>query len=192
MGNKDSNYPGGELQRLNGKEFTAEAVRSLRELAKRGKPAAVAELKERIDEYFIFCGTVGFRPGFESLSLALGVSRQMFWKWRKGENCSSEWSEACNMAAGVVISFIEQSLLTGDLNPVSGIFLLKNVGQYTDGQQIELIAEPKYKALSVEDLPVLGNGHTDEKENAIAIDELPALVDSATDGVTAQVICLLC
>ena len=40
---------------------------------------AQTELRERIDQYFDFCATKGFRPGIETLCLALGgISRQSF------------------------------------------------------------------------------------------------------------------
>lgn len=150
---KQSNYPGSEASRLSGLEFTGEAVWNLMELAGRGKPADIMELQQRIGDYFIFCEQRCFRPGIESLSLALGVSRTAFWQWCKRDD---EWGMRCREAKQAIIVFVEQASLTGHLNPACAIFLLKNIANYRDDIGFDdVVGAEKLKSVSADDLPKL-------------------------------------
>lgn len=157
MSNKNSNFPGGQLAAMSGKEFTRETVKNLMELSQFGKPKTITELKERIHDYFAFCADRSVRPGIEGLCLALSITRQTLWKWRREEGCSAEWAEECTHAAQVILTFIESASLAGHLNPATAIFSLKNFGwNYADSQTIELLPPQKPEAKGVSDLPNFG------------------------------------
>ena len=66
------------------------------------------------------------RPGVETLALAIGVSRQTVFLWCKGVNCDAERTEIMEDARAVINGFMEQCILSGKINPASGIFLMKN------------------------------------------------------------------
>lgn len=157
MANSKSNYPPAQLNNLPD-GFTTEVVHCLRELADRGKPETITDLKSRIDNYFIFCENNDFRPGIESLSLALGVSRVTFWKWCNSDGCSEEWAKICEVAKQYVLTFLEVATLSGRLNPASSIFFFKNWGSYKDSISFDesIPATTTRKVLTAADLPKLG------------------------------------
>lgn len=134
-----ANYPQQKVNEMceNNPDFVKNTVASLMELRTKGKPQNVEELKIRIDDYFHFCSDNGFRPALESLSLSLGVSRITFWQWRNGSR-GSEWQEVCESAAQMIITFLEACMMSGKINPVSSIFLLKNIAGYSDAQTLEI------------------------------------------------------
>lgn len=157
MANKNSNYPTNQLNNLPEK-LCSEVVCNLRELAIKGKPENITELKDRINNYFAFCEERGFRPGIESLCLALSISRQTLWKWCAGENCSDEWTEECRIAKQFILTFLEQATLLNRLNPASSIFYFKNWGSYKDSISFDeaMPITSTRQALTAEQLPQFG------------------------------------
>lgn len=130
-----NNTPQGVLETIPAAAVT-DMVNSLIELRNLGKPKTDAEVKERCDQYFKFCANSSLRPGIEGLALSLGVDRVTIWRWSQGEGCSKERAEIISAARQAVITYIEAAQLSGKLNPVSSIFLLKNWGNYTDRVEI--------------------------------------------------------
>ncbi len=114
-----------------------EIVNSLMELHSKGVPRTDDEVEARIHDYFEFCGRSAIRPGFEACAVSLGVSRQTFWKWSRGIGCSERRQQIIEEAKTLIIAFVEQATLNGTIFPASGIFLLKNWGQYRDSFAIE-------------------------------------------------------
>lgn len=156
MSNKNSNFPTNQLNRLP-EGTSAEIVSCLMELSGKGRPKTEQELKNRITEYFNFCAARDFRPGVESLALALGTTRTSLWNWCRQEGCSAEWAEICKQAKQTVLVFLEQCNLTGKLNPASAIFYLKNWGNYVDTLSLENVTDtPERRALTAAELPKLG------------------------------------
>lgn len=133
------NYPQQQVNEFveNNPNFVHDTVNSLMELRSKGKPQNANELQSRIDDYFRFCSRTGFRPALESLSLSLGVSRVTFWQWRNGSR-GEDWAEICESAAQMIITFLEACMMQGKLNPVTSIFLLKNIAGYSDAQTLEI------------------------------------------------------
>lgn len=165
MANKDSNFPSNSLNKLP-EDFCAETVTSLRDLANKGKPQSVEELALRIDNFFSFCADNGFRPGIESLCLALDVSRQTLWNWCNGENCSAEWQEECRRAKQFILTFLEQATMKGKLNPASSIFYFKNWANYKDNLSFDeaVPMTTVQKLLTAEALPKLGKNMQGEND----------------------------
>ncbi len=136
-----------------------ELVGSLGELYAKGKPETDEEVERRINQFFVLCQTSSIRPGIESLSLALGVSRQTLYKWSNGDGCSQRRQEAVKSGKRFIWAFIEQCNLSGKINPASGIFLLKNWLGYKDTLSFEEASpnEGKKRLLSREELAKLGD-----------------------------------
>lgn len=154
MSNKKSNFPSNQLNDLP-PEVCRDTVNNLRELADKGRPETEAELQERIDQYFEFCAEKGFRPGIETLCIALHCTRQSLWQWCRGDGGKSrEWADICNSAKQFIVGFLEQLSLTGKLNPANSIFYLKNWANYSDTVTMEPVSTPK-QYISTEELIML-------------------------------------
>lgn len=134
MSNRTSNFPTAQATRILNEsgDFTSKTINSLMELSAKGKPKDITELNQRIKEYFSFCSEKNFKPGVESLSLSLGISRNTFWCWCNGVGVDEEWSNSCQVAKQSIISFVEAAATSGKLNPAISIFILKNIANYKD------------------------------------------------------------
>lgn len=134
MSNRTSNFPTAQATRILNEsgDFTSNTINSLMELSAKGKPKDITELNQRIKEYFSFCSEKNFKPGVESLSLCLGVSRNTYWNWCNGVGVDEEWSNSCQVAKQSIISFVEAAATSGKLNPAISIFILKNIANYKD------------------------------------------------------------
>lgn len=166
MSNKQSNYPPAQMNRSvqQADGFIADTVSCISELAACGKPKDTEELKERIGQYFDFCADRNFRPGIESLSLALGVNRTTFWHWCNSEyGVSEEWADVCKQARQSIVAFVEAAANSGHLSPPIAIFSLKNLANWKDTvsfEDVTPISEEKqreldFQRLSAYRLPVL-------------------------------------
>lgn len=131
-----NNLPNGVLESVP-PETVKNIVTSLRDLHDRGKPENDDEIQKRINEYFDFCENSSIRPGIESLSLALHVSRITLFNWSNGSGCSRKCQESIMTAKGFISAFLEQATMQGKLNPVSSIFLMKNWLGYKDSVSFE-------------------------------------------------------
>lgn len=138
-------------------------VGSLKELYDLGKPETDEQVEERVDQYFALCQASGLRPGVESLATALHISRTTLYRWSNGEDCSPKRQEIVQAAKSLIYSFVEQAMMTGKINPASGIFLMKNWMNYKDTLSIEesLPSEVVRKALPASQLPRLGEVNDD-------------------------------
>ena len=166
MSNKVSNYPSNQLNNMPA-GVCAETVSCLRDLADRGKPQTVTELRQRIDDYFQFCAEHDIRCGIESLCLALSISRTTLFNWCNENGCSKEWAEECQRAKQFVLTFIEQVSLSGRLNPATSIFVLKNWGNYKDSISFEESTpkETQRRALTASELPKLSTSDAENEES---------------------------
>ena len=148
-------------------------VSSLKELYDRGKPETDHAVKERIDDYFLFCENSSIRPGIESLCMALHISRTTLFNWANGDGCSRQCQELIQMAKSFINAFIEQCLLSGKINPASGIFIAKNWLGYKDSISIEESTPKEHfkTALTAAELPRLDGIFSDNSK------QLPILED---------------
>lgn len=93
-----------------------------------GDPEAV---RDRINKYFALCLENGVRPGVEGLCTALHISRVTFNNWANGvKRAGSDQQEAVKDAKQLLASMMEQYMLSGEINPVAGIFLASNQFDY--------------------------------------------------------------
>ncbi len=161
MSNHVSNFPTNGLKNLDGDKSTGVTVKSLFEMSKLGIPQTDQELSERIEAYFEHCVQTNCRPGIEQLALSLSTSRQNFWLWCKGEGGKSrEWQEQCMRARQTVIAFLESAGMSGKINPVSLIFLLKQWAGYEDNKIVTFEHTTKATA-AIDDIPLFKDSEED-------------------------------
>lgn len=97
------------------------------------------QVRQRVREYFEICLHENLVPNIASLCLALHIDRVYFTRIINGnyakfsEECIEEYRQAKRM----LDSIMETHMLNGSVNPVSGIFLMKNMG-YSDKQEVEI------------------------------------------------------
>ena len=147
-----NNFPTGQLNGVPA-EFVKNTVNSLRQLYDKGKPETDEEVESRIDEYFQFCENSSIRPGVESLSVALSISRTSLWNWEHGIGCSSRRQELISKAKAFITAFLEQMMLNNKIFPGSGCFFLKNWANYRDSVSVEPVENNSiYPTMSREEI----------------------------------------
>ena len=92
------------------------------------------EVHQRIMDYFAICGQCGFRPAVASLALALGIDRATLFNWVNGTGGvkNPEVIDTIKKAYSVINTGYEDMMNNGKINPVAGIFLMKNNLGYKD------------------------------------------------------------
>lgn len=94
------------------------------------------QVKERMITYFETCAQNGSRPCVSGLCNRLGIHRNTFLAWCNGRERAKTHQDLANKAKGIIEEMLETHMLSGDINVVAGIFLLKNHFGYTDKQEI--------------------------------------------------------
>lgn len=122
-------------------------VTDLLQLHEMGKPETDGEVETRISQYFQLCRETSIRPGIESLSAALHIDRTCLWRWEQGQGCSQRRMEAVRAAKSLINSFIEQAMMSGQINPIPALFLAKNWMGYKDSYLFEQEAARPNKPL---------------------------------------------
>lgn len=99
------------------------------------------QVAERVKEYFILSAENDVKPSYAGLALALGVDRMSLYNWVNGMvNKPKEVVDIVKKAVTVLNMQMEDYMQNGQINPVSGIFLMKNNLGYKD--QAEMILTP--------------------------------------------------
>ncbi len=100
----------------------------------------VEQVNNRLNEYFALCIANDMRPNVPSMALSLGIDRRTLWRWANGEGKGKNFDirDAIKRAYALLNVLIEEYMQTGKINPVSGIFLMKNNFGYTDKQEVVL------------------------------------------------------
>ena len=133
------------------------------------------QLKSRIDDYFLFARDAGHKPTLSELAIALGIPREYIYLIVTGNfkghvslsKMSADCVEAIKDGYNIIRGNVESMLITGEINPVSGIFLAKNMGlkdtnEMFDSQtQKETPNIDRLKAQYLNQLPD-NSQHTDE------------------------------
>ena len=94
------------------------------------------QLKKRINDYFIFARDAGHKPTLSELAIALGIPREYIYLVVTGNfrghvslsKLSAECVDAIKDGYNIIRGNVESMLVSGEINPVSGIFLAKNMG----------------------------------------------------------------
>lgn len=102
----------------------------------RNDPMAV---RERVKQYFEIIAENGSKPTVPSLALAFGIDRRTLLGWVNGAVQITPESQAeLKMAYTIINAEMEGYMMESAINPVSGIFLLKNHFGYTDKTELEV------------------------------------------------------
>ena len=94
------------------------------------------EVAERINEYFAECAAEGMIPKWETLSLALGVTRKITWQWANGHSGSPVRQRMLARAKEILAAVDAELVQTGKVNPVVYIFRAKNFYDMKDQQDV--------------------------------------------------------
>lgn len=112
------------------------------------------QMQQRINDYFRICSEDDIKPSVSSLGLAFGISRATMFNWLTGKTqtlSNKESFDTFKKAYDQINSYYEHMLNNGKINPVSGIFLLKNNYGYQDTTQ-HIIQANTEQALSLPDI----------------------------------------
>lgn len=114
-------------------------------------PVAVAE---RYDWYVQSCITNNSRPGVAGLASAFGYERKYFLRMKDGEvkSVPEESRDTLKRAWIMFEDLLEQYMLTGKINPIPGIFLLKNNHGYKDQSEQVIIKRDPYESGNPEEI----------------------------------------
>ena len=103
---------------------------------------SVEAVQERLMNYFQLCADNDMKPSFAGMALAFGVDRTTMWKWCNGTSdikpLAPEIRNALKKGQQILNAQMEDYMQNGKINPVSGIFLMKNNMGYTDQQEVVL------------------------------------------------------
>ena len=95
------------------------------------------QVAERIDQYHTFCYENDMKPDMAGMALAVGVDRTTLWRWETGEISKPLAVRNVLKKARQINELLMSSMMTeGKINPVVGIFLLKNSHGYKDQQDV--------------------------------------------------------
>lgn len=98
------------------------------------------QVQKRVNEYFKLCCDREMKPSFTGLAAALGVDRMTLYRWVNGGTPSKPQAvrDTLKRAHIVLNHMLENWMQTGKINPVSGIFLMKNNFGYADKSEVVL------------------------------------------------------
>ena len=97
------------------------------------------EVAQRITTYFEICAEDDMKPSVAGLALALDIDRTYLWEIRAGRKGKNpEVANALKRAMKILDLQMVDYMQNGKINPVSGIFLMKNNFGYADKQEVIL------------------------------------------------------
>ena len=96
------------------------------------------QVAERIDKYHQFCFENDMKPDMPGLALSLGVDRKTVWAWENGVDSNKPLAvrNVLKRARAINELLMSNMMTEGKVNPVVGIFLLKNSHGYKDQQDV--------------------------------------------------------
>lgn len=139
MANTKSNFPTAQQPDVSKEELSI-LIKRLNDQRKLTKVATPEEVEQRVTEYFDACIQNSIRPGVEGMALALGVTRQTLLNWQSEGN---QKGEIITRAKQMLAALLESWSMSGKINPVTSIFLLKNHFGYADKSEIEFAPREK-------------------------------------------------
>ncbi len=109
------------------------------------------QVSDRLDWYFTHCADSDMKPTVNGMCNALGIHRDTLHTWKTGEVRAGTHQDIVLKAYRVLEELWEDYMLNGKVNPVSGIFLGKNLFTgYAD--KSEVVLTPNNRGLSEADV----------------------------------------
>lgn len=100
---------------------------------------SVEEVTQRIKDYFTICAEDDMKPSVAGLALAMDIDRTYLWEIRSGRKGKDpEVANTLKKAMKILDLQMVDYMQNGKINPVSGIFLMKNNFGYADKQEVVL------------------------------------------------------
>lgn len=99
------------------------------------------DVRDRITLYFQTCADDDMKPSVAGLALGFGIDRRTLWKWINGvqsDFVAAESRVTLKKAYQILTAQMENYMQNGKINPVAGIFLMKNNMDYQDKQEVVL------------------------------------------------------
>lgn len=124
------------------------------------------EVEKRIFEYFQICGENDMKPSMAGMALAIGVDRATLWSWSVGNTRGDTHYDTIKKAVQMLDAQMVDYMQNGKINPVSGIFLMKNNFGYKDQQ--EVVVKPEAPLGEQKDVDALRNEYMET-----VVEELP-------------------
>jgi len=112
------------------------------------------QVEHRIADYFRYCVEKDIRPSAEGMALSLNTNRSTLWRWREGSESNKPEGvrNAIKKGYSLLNYLLTQLMQDGHINPVSGIFLLKNNYQYFDKSEVVITPNNQFDAKSESEL----------------------------------------
>lgn len=119
-------------------------------------------VQQRVTDYFMLCNADDMKPTVTGMALAFGVDRKTIWRWVNGIEAGHLTAESRNTlkkAYSILEAQMENYMQYGKINPVSGIFLMKNNMGYED--KTEMVITPKSPIGEADDTQALAERYVD-------------------------------
>ena len=113
-----------------------------------------SQMKNMINDYFRICADDDIKPSVASLGLAFGIGRSTLFNWISGKSqviTNIERMDTLKKAYDSINSYYEHMMNNGKINPVAGIFLMKNNMGYQDTTNY-VISGDNNKELNLDDI----------------------------------------
>lgn len=114
------------------------------------------QVSERIRQYFGICIEDDMKPSVAGMACAFGVDRKTIWAWANGVDSAYIPPQSRNYIKKAYQNLnaqMEDYMQNGKINPVAGIFLMKNNMGYQDKQEVVLTPNNQLgEAASAEEL----------------------------------------
>lgn len=111
---------------------------------------SVEDVTQRIKDYFTICAEDDMKPSVAGLALAMDIDRTYLWEIRTGKTGKDPVVvNSIKKAMKILDLQMVDYMQNGKINPVSGIFLMKNNFGYTDEQK--LVVQPEQPLGNAED-----------------------------------------
>lgn len=107
------------------------------------------QVSARLDWYFNHCADNEMKPTVKGFCNSLGISRVTLMEWRNGTYRKDTHQAIILKAYDLLEELWEDYMLNGKINPVSGIFLGKNLWNYVDKQDVVLTPNTGMEAADV-------------------------------------------
>lgn len=95
-------------------------------------------VQKRLNDYFLVCAKNDMKPSVAGMALAFGVTRKALYEWVNGRvrYIPSEVVNLLQRYYQILNAQMEDYMQNGKINPVAGIFLMKNNMGYEDKKEI--------------------------------------------------------
>ena len=96
------------------------------------------EVQNRLNAYFLLCAKNDMKPSVAGMALALGITRKTLHEWVTGRTkyIPSSVVKLLERYYQILNAQMEDYMQNGKINPVAGIFLMKNNMGYEDKKEI--------------------------------------------------------